>query len=58
MMLLALALGLDPVFVGAHHIGRFILVSACLPLAVRLFGPSSRRQVAAAPQLERPAVEE
>jgi membrane AbrB-like protein len=59
MMLLALALGLDPVFVGAHHIGRFILVSACLPLFVRLFGPSSRpQQAGAVPQLERPAVEE
>jgi membrane AbrB-like protein len=58
MMLLALALGLDPVFVGAHHVGRFILVSACLPLVVRLFGRSGRRQVAAAPQPERPPVKE
>ncbi len=38
MMLLALALSLDPVFVGAHHLGRIVLVSLCLPFFVRFFG--------------------
>jgi membrane AbrB-like protein len=39
MMILALALHLDPIFVGAHHVARFVLVSASLPLFVRLFRP-------------------
>jgi membrane AbrB-like protein len=38
MMLLALALGLDPVFVGAHHLARIVLVSLCQPFFVRLYG--------------------
>jgi membrane AbrB-like protein len=38
MMILALALHLDPIFVGAHHVARFMLVSLSLPLFVRLFG--------------------
>jgi hypothetical protein len=38
MMILALALHLDPIFVGAHHVARFILVSALLPLFVRVYG--------------------
>lgn len=32
MMVLALALHLDPIFVGAHHVSRFLLVSLALPL--------------------------
>jgi membrane AbrB-like protein len=35
MMLLALALHLDPVYVGAHHVTRVIFVSAVLPLIAR-----------------------
>lgn len=38
MMILALALHLDPIFVGAHHVARFMLVSAALPLFVRIYG--------------------
>jgi membrane AbrB-like protein len=38
MMILALALHLDPIFVGAHHVTRFMLVSAALPLFVRVYG--------------------
>lgn len=38
MMILALALHLDPIFVGAHHVARFMLVSLSLPLFVRMFG--------------------
>ncbi len=38
MMILALALHLDPVFVGAHHVARFLLVSLALPVFVRMFG--------------------
>ena len=35
MMLLALALHLDPVYVGAHHVTRIILVSMAMPLIAR-----------------------
>lgn len=35
MMLLALALHLDPVYVGAHHVMRIFLVSLTTPLVVR-----------------------
>lgn len=36
MMLLALALRLDPVFVGAHHVARFVLVSLSIPFLAAL----------------------
>ena len=39
MMILALALHLDPVFVGAHHLARIIVVSAALPIGARLTDP-------------------
>jgi membrane AbrB-like protein len=35
MMLLALALHLDPVYVGAHHLARIFFVSVTLPLVAR-----------------------
>lgn len=35
MMLLALALNLDPVYVGAHHVTRIFLVSLSLPFMAR-----------------------
>lgn len=38
MMIVALALHLDPIFVGAHHVARFMLVSLALPVFVRIFG--------------------
>ncbi len=40
MMILALALHLDPIFVGAHHVARFLLVSLSLPIYVRIYGQS------------------
>jgi membrane AbrB-like protein len=39
MMILALALHLDPVFVGAHHLARIIVVSVALPIGARLTDP-------------------
>jgi uncharacterized protein len=36
MMLLALALHIDPVYVGAHHVTRVMFVSLAMPLAARL----------------------
>jgi uncharacterized membrane protein AbrB (regulator of aidB expression) len=35
MMLLALALNLDPVYVGAHHLTRIFFVSLTMPLVAR-----------------------
>jgi membrane AbrB-like protein len=35
MMLLALALNLDPVYVGAHHLTRIFFVSLSMPLIAR-----------------------
>ncbi len=38
MMVLALSLHLDPIFIGAHHLWRFMLVSLSLPFQVRRAG--------------------
>lgn len=35
MMLLALALHLDPVYVGAHHVTRIVMVSLTMPMIAR-----------------------
>jgi uncharacterized protein len=40
MMILALALNLDPVFVGAHHIARVFVVLLGMPFAIRYFSGS------------------
>ena len=40
MMLLALALHLDPVYVGAHHVMRIMFVSLILPLVARRLAPA------------------
>ncbi|HZP75373.1 MAG TPA: AbrB family transcriptional regulator [Pseudolabrys sp.] len=53
MMVLALALNLDPVYVGAHHLARIIFVSLSLPLLVR----HTRSQTAEAALPPRPPVE-
>jgi len=42
MMVLALSLHLDPVFVSAHHLWRFMLVTLSLPLQARRVGKSGR----------------
>ena len=39
MMLLALALNLDPVYVGAHHLTRIFYVSMTMPLVARYTSP-------------------
>jgi hypothetical protein len=35
MMVLALALHLDPVYVGAHHLARFLVVTISVGVAAR-----------------------
>jgi len=39
MMVLALALHLDPIFIGAHHLARYILVSLSVPMLGKWLGP-------------------
>jgi uncharacterized protein len=44
MMILALALHLDPVFVGAHHLTRVLVVSLGLPVLVYWFAPAAAKR--------------
>jgi uncharacterized protein len=44
MMILALALNLDPVFVGAHHIARVFVVLLGMPLAIRYFAEPAEKK--------------
>ena len=37
MTILAFALGIDPLYVGAHHLARFVLISLALPVVARLW---------------------
>ena len=59
MMVLALALHLDPVFVGALHISRFLLVSILVPLLAHRLrrGPDKPRRERPAPPT-RPTIED
>jgi uncharacterized membrane protein AbrB (regulator of aidB expression) len=41
MMVLALAMHLDPVYVGAHHLARFLVVSFSVALVARRTARSS-----------------
>lgn len=43
MVVLAFALDLDPAFVAAHHLTRFILIALAAPFALRAFGLSLNR---------------
>jgi uncharacterized membrane protein AbrB (regulator of aidB expression) len=53
MMVLALALHLDPVFVGVHHLARFTFMSLVLPTAAGLIRAyEARKNKPAAPPEE------
>jgi membrane AbrB-like protein len=57
MMLLALALNLDPVYVGAHHLTRIFFVSLTMPLVARRTARSLKiksKSKAANPLTKRP----
>ena len=41
MMAVALTLQLDPIFVGAHHLFRFVGVALVMPLIVRAVAPKT-----------------
>ena len=36
MVMLGLAMGLDPLYVTAHHVARFVMIAAALPLISRI----------------------
>jgi len=38
MMVLALILGLDPLYVGVHHLARFLGIAMVLPVVVGFLG--------------------
>jgi len=40
MMVLALALHLDPIYVGAHHLARFLVVTFSVAIAARRIAPA------------------
>jgi uncharacterized membrane protein AbrB (regulator of aidB expression) len=55
MMLLALALNLDPVYVGAHHLTRIFFVSLTMPLVARRSARSHKiKSDSAKPLTKRP----
>ena len=41
-MMLALILGLDPLYVGVHHLARFLGIAVALPFAVTFLTRSER----------------
>lgn len=44
MMLTAYLLGLDPAYVGAHHVARFVALSFAVPVIARLIGAGVARR--------------
>ncbi len=52
MMLLALALNLDPVYVGAHHLVRIFFISLAMPLLARRAGRKLKAADALKPPFE------
>lgn len=57
MMILALALHLDPIFVGAHHVARFLLISLSLPVFAKFYGQTPPPPAPKAPE-RRPVQED
>jgi uncharacterized membrane protein AbrB (regulator of aidB expression) len=58
MMLLALALNLDPVYVGAHHLVRIFFVSLAMLLLARRAAPARKTVDAVTPPPKRPLFED
>jgi hypothetical protein len=52
MMILALALHLDPAFIGAHHVARFTLVLLSMPLLVRIVRGGRKAEASAATKVD------
>jgi membrane AbrB-like protein len=58
MMVLALALHLDPVFVGAMHLSRFLLVSMLVPLLAHRLRKETQKPPRERPPGARPTIED
>ena len=58
MMILALALHLDPIFVGAHHVARFMLISAVAAALREDLRADRRRHRRRKPPEKRPVQED
>jgi len=58
MMLLALALNLDPVYVGAHHLVRIFFISLAMPLLAHRAGRKLKAVDVPAPPRKRPPFED
>ena len=56
MMVLALALHLDPVYVGAHHVARFLVVTFSIAIAARRIVRKKRLAGSAETGLLRPTL--
>jgi membrane AbrB-like protein len=56
MTILAFLIGLDPAFVGAHHLARFLLIAMLLPFVARaLIGKAAYAGAAPEPAKRKPA---
>jgi len=56
MTILAFMIGLDPAFVGAHHLARFVLIALVLPFAARgMFGQAAYGGAKPLPKKRKPA---
>jgi membrane AbrB-like protein len=51
MLILAFAMHLDPVFVGAHHLARIFTVSVALPIVVRWLGQPGQESKSVRPRM-------
>jgi uncharacterized membrane protein AbrB (regulator of aidB expression) len=60
MMLLALALNLDPVYVGTHHLVRIVFILLMMPFIARSVAtsPPAAPATAADPELAQPPFED
>jgi len=58
MMVLALAMHLDPVYVGALHLSRFLLVSLLVPFLVHRLRRGPRTPARERPPTRRPTIED
>jgi len=58
MMVLALALHLDPIFIGAHQVSRFLLVSLSLPLLANWLRGTRVRTRSGRPPPTKPTIED
>lgn len=58
MMLLALALQLDPVYVGAHHVVRIVMVSLTMPMIARRVAHKPKEPTAIKPPRKPPTFQD